>query len=336
LTHTEIISSLKKKDYQPIYFLHGLESYFIDTVSDYIEKNVLSDAERGFNQTIMYGKDVTDIKMIKDVAMRYPMMSEYQVLIIKEAQDLKGIDKLSDYVKQPSPKTILVFCFRNKKLNLNTKFGKLLKANAVVLDAKPMYDNQVPDWISKYLKSAGLNINPQNANLLAEYLGTDLSKVANEIDKLAINLPKGAEVTSEIIESNIGISREYNSFEFQKAIAAKDIVKSTRIVNYFIANPKKGPIQMLVGTLYNFFSKVYMYHFVKSQSEGEVLKQLGLRSNWFLKEYKVAARNFNRLQVEKVIETIKEYDLKSKGVNFNSTTSKPGDLLKEMTWKILH
>jgi len=313
-----------------------MESYFIDTVSDYIEKNVLSDAERGFNQTIMYGKDVTDIKMIKDVAMRYPMMSEYQVLIIKEAQDLKGIDKLSDYVKQPSPKTILVFCFRNKKLNLNTKFGKLLKANAVVLDAKPMYDNQVPDWISKYLKSAGLNINPQNANLLAEYLGTDLSKVANEIDKLAINLPKGAEVTSEIIESNIGISREYNSFEFQKAIAAKDIVKSTRIVNYFIANPKKGPIQMLVGTLYNFFSKVYMYHFVKSQSEGEVLKQLGLRSNWFLKEYKVAARNFNRLQVEKVIETIKEYDLKSKGVNFNSTTSKPGDLLKEMTWKILH
>lgn len=343
MTHQEILKSLKSGDYKPIYFLHGTESYFIDVVSDFIEKNALTEAEKSFNQTILYGKD-TEHKTVVDSARRYPMMAQRQVVILKEAQDMKTLQDLSLYIENPTPSTVLVICHKHKKLNMNTKFGKKLKEKAVVLEAKPLYDNQVPDWIMSYLKTKKLKINPKAAELTAEYLGTSLSKVANELDKLAINLPAGTEVTDKHIEENIGISREYNMFELQRALAAKDVIKANRIVNYFISNPRKNPLVLVIGTVYNFFSKVYMYHYVKNEAESTILQKLGLRSSWFLKEYKAAAIKYPLPYTIRVISILKEYDLRSKGIHVSTAiadkergeVTPEAELLKEMVWKILH
>lgn len=326
-----------------MYFLHGGEPYFIDSIADYIEANALTDAEKGFNQTILYGKDTEHLAVV-DNARRYPMMSQRQVVMLKEAQEMKSLPKLLSYIENPSPTTVLVICHKHKKLNLNSKFGKMLKAKAVILEAKPLYDNQVPDWITTYLRAKKLKISPKAAALTAEYLGTKLSKVANELDKLAINLEAGTEVTDKHIEENIGISREYNIFELQRALAARDILKTNRIVNYFISNPKKNPLVLVIGTVYNFFSKVYMYHFVKNEHESEILKKLGLRSNWFLKEYRGAAAKYPKPHTERVISILREYDLRSKGIHLSTRTADKemgeqtpeAELLKEMVWRILH
>ena len=343
MTYQEILKDLKAGNYKPIYFLQGGESYFIDKVADYIEKNALTEAEKGFNQTILYGKDSEAITVI-DNARRYPMMAQRQVVMLKEAQEMRSLDKLLPYIEKPSPTTVLVICHKHKKLRMNTKLGKALKKNAVVLEAKPLYDNQVPDWISSYLRGKKMSISPAAAGLTAEYLGTDLAKVANELDKLAINLPAGTQVTEQHIEDNIGISREYNVFELQKAIASRDILKANRIVNYFISNPKKNPLVLTVGSLYNFFSKLYIYLSVKHLSEREILSAMKYGKSWFLREYKTAAANFPRPYCERVLSVLREYDLRSKGVHLSENTSDKekgevtpeAELLREMVWKILH
>lgn len=257
---------------------------------------------------------------------------------------MKSLPQLLSYVESPSPTTVLVLCYKHKKLNLNSKFGKSLKKNAVVLEQKPLYENQVADWIVNYLKGKKLEIGPKAAELTAEYLGTNLGKITNELDKLAINLPAGIEVTDKHIEENIGISREYNIFELQRALAGRNVLKANRIVKYFISNPKKNPLVLVIGTVYNFFSKVYMYHFVKNQSEQEVLRTLGLRSNWFLKEYRGAAQKFSKQKTEQVLSLLKEYDLRSKGIHLSQSTADKetgeqtpeAELLREMVWRILH
>lgn len=335
MTFEQIVSSIKKKSYQPVYFLHGTEPYFIDEITDLIEKSILSESEKAFNQVILYGKETNHLAVI-DQARRYPMMSEFQVVVIKEAQEMRSLKEMQGYIENPTPSTILVICHKHKKLNMNTVLGKKLKAKAVVFESKPLYDNQVPDWISKYLKTKKLTISSQAAGIISEYLGTKLSKIVNELDKLAINLPQGTEVTPDHIESYIGISKDYNVFELQRALTQRDVIKANRIANYFAANPKKGPMPVVVSSLYNFFSKVYMLHFLRNLSDQEVLKALNLRSAYFLKEYRLAARNFNFQKAEKVISTLKEYDLKSKGVNFISTGKPEGELLREMIWKLLH
>jgi DNA polymerase-3 subunit delta len=334
LDFNSLLKELKSGQFKPLYFLHGDESFFIDTISNYIEKNALPEAEQSFNQTILYGKE-TDHLTVVDVARRYPMMSAFQVVILKEAQEMKTLAKLQTYVEQPMPTTVLVICYKHKKLNLNSAFGKALKKQAVILEAKPLYDNQVPEWIVSYLKGKKLKIGPAAAELVAEYLGTNLGKVANELDKLAINLPEGSEVSGKHIEENIGISREYNVFELQRALALRDTVKANRIIRYFISNPKKNPLVVVIGTLYNYFSKIYMLHFLKNTPDKELQSKLGLRSGYFLREYRQAARHFNRRQTEAVISILKEYDLKSKGVDFNSTNAPDGALLTEMVWRIL-
>lgn len=303
----------------------------------------MTDAEKGFNQTILYGKD-TDSMTVVDNARRYPMMAQRQLVMLKEAQEMSTIQQLLSYVEKPSPTTILVICHKHKKLNMNTKLGKALKKTAVVLESKPLYDNQVADWIVGYLRAKKLTITPQAAELTAEYLGTKLDKVANELDKLAINVPAGTQITDKHIEENIGISREYNIFELQRALAQRDVLKSNRIVNYFISNPRKNPLVLVIGTCYNFFSKVYMYHYVKNEHESTILKKLGLRSNWFLKEYRAAAGKYPLPYVERVLSTLKEYDLRSKGIHLSASTADKemgemtpeAELLKEMVWKILH
>ena len=333
MTYLQIIKEIKAKKYAPIYLLHGSESYYIDKISKYIEDNVLTEGEKSFNQMIMYGKD-TDHKTLIDTCSRYPMMASHQVVILKEAQEMKTLKELLPYIERPVHTTILVICFKHKKFDGRTKFGKLVKQKALVFESKKLYDNQIPDWIQSYLKDKKLSISPSAAALVAEYLGENLSKVSNELDKLAINLAPGTEVNEKHIQEQIGISKEYNVFELQKALGTKNVVKSNRIINYFISNPKKNPLVVVVGTLFNFFSKVYLTHFLKNSSEREMMEKLGVRHAFFLKDYKLAARNYPYQQSQNVISILKEYDLKSKGVDRVNATE--GDLMKEMIFKILH
>lgn len=335
MTFDQILSALKKKEYKPVYFLYGSEAYFIDSISNYIEANVLTEAEKSFNQTVLYGKD-TDHLAVVDTARRYPMMSQHQVVLLKEAQEMKTLKSLQTYIEKPLDSTILVICHKHKSFNINTKFGAALKKHAVVFQSKKLYDNQVPDWIKSYLSKKKLSVQAAEMELLAEYLGSDLSKVSNELDKLAINLAPGSTVSTKDIEENIGISKEYNIFELQKALGRRDVLKANRIVLNFISNPKKNPLPAVVGALYNYFSKIYMLHFLKQMPEKELLTALGLRSPYFLKEYRATARTFSLERTEWVIQVLKEFDLKSKGVDYNSTGKPEGELLKEMVWKILH
>lgn len=335
MTFPEILKALKQKQYKPLYFLHGDEAYFIDVISDTIESEVLNEGEKAFNQTIVYGKDVDHLTIV-DVARRYPMMSQHQVLIIKEAQDMKSLKELQTYVEKPLESTILVICHKNGKYNLNSKFGKAIQANGIVFESKRLYDNQIPNWIQDYLKDKKLSIRPEASGLIAEYLGTELNKVANELDKMAINLAPGTEITTKHIEEQIGISKDYNVFELQKALGQRDVLKANRIVTYFAANARKNPPTVIISSLYSFFSKVYLLNFFLQASEKEQLEALELRSAFFLKDYREAARFFNRVRAEKAIEVLKEFDLKSKGVNYNSTGKGEGELLKEMVYLLLH
>ncbi len=335
MNYQQILTELRNKEYHPVYFLHGNESFFIDSISNFIENKVLTEAEKSFNQTVFYGKE-TEASAVIDVALRYPMMAMRQVVVVKEAQEMKGLNELSSYIEKPSEKTVLVICHKHKKFNSSTKFGKLLKAKTVFFESKKLYDNQVPDWIRNYLKSRKLGVTSLAANLMAEYLGTDLAKVANELDKLALNLPAGTEVDDKLVEEHIGISREYNIFELQRALGKRDILKAGRILNYFSANPRKNPMVLVIGTLFNFFSKIYQLHFLKNSSEREQLQKLNLRSAYALKEYRAAFRFYTFPKVQQVLSILREYDLKSKGVDFNNVGKPEGILLKEMVWRILH
>jgi DNA polymerase-3 subunit delta len=335
LTYQQLLGDLKQKKFQPIYFLHGSEPYFIDAISDYVEENALTEAERSFNQVVLYGRDVDHLTVI-DNARRYPMMSQHSVVIVKEAQDMKDLKDLEKYVANPLPSTILVLCHKHKTFNTNTKFGKLLQERGIVFDSKKLYDNQVPDWIHDYLLHKKLKITPGAADLMAEYLGTDLSLIAHELDKLALHLNPGTEITADHVEEHVGISREYNIFELQKALSNKDLGKIARITNNFVANPKRNPFIMVVASLASFFTKVYQLHFLKNAPDAEVQKKLGLRSPYALKEYRSALRHFPLAKTEQIIHDLKTYDLMAKGVDFITTGKEDGELLKELVFKVVY
>ncbi len=351
-TFEAILKDLKNKVYHPVYFFHGEEAYFIDLLAEQIENKVLSEMEKEFNQTVLYGRDV-DVSTILSHAKRYPMMSNYQVVIVREAQDIKDLfkkkkgsvedeedekgndetDPLLNYLLKPQKSTLLVFCYKYKKLDKRTKTGKAVEKYAVAFESKKLYDNQVAGWVSAYVKNAGFKIREDAANLLAEYLGTDLSKVANELDKLMINIPKGAEIDSTLIEKNIGISKDFNVFELQTAISKKELLKVNRIINYFGANPKSNPFVLTVSTLNSFFNKIISYHVFKGKPGVNLAGALGVNP-YFMKDYDIAARNFPLPVAIQVISLLHEYDLRSKGVN-NLNTSE-NDLLKELVYKIMH
>ena len=335
MTYQQLLSDLKKKNYSPVYFLHGTESYFIDAISSFIAQNVLTEGEKAFNQSIVYGKEA-DFKQVVDIARRYPMMAPYQVLIIKEAQEMKTLKELENYLAQPVPTTILVICYKHRRFDSRTRFGKLIKKQAVVFESKRLYENQLPAWTQNFLKESGFSITPKATALVVEYLGTDLSKVVNELEKLAINLPKGTKITETHILDNIGISKEYNVFELQKALGLRQVSRVNRIIQNFGANPKKNPMVVVIGSLYNYFSKIYMLHFMVKASDQEIQKALKLSSSFFLKEYKATARQYDRLQTEQVLSILKEYDLKSKGVNLNTVNHPEKELMKELVWKIVN
>lgn len=327
-----IVSDIKNGNLKPIYFLMGDEPYYIDKISDYIEENVLEEADKGFNQQVIYGRDAT-IEDIVSAAKRYPMMAEKQVLIVKEAQDLsRNIEKLVSYAENPQPTTVLVFNYKHKKLDKRKKLHKAIAKTGFIFESKKLYENQVSDWIRKVLNGKNYKIEPKAAQMLVEFLGTDLSKISNELGKLMLILPKETIINDMHIEENIGISKDFNNFELKKAIGEKDVVNANRIINYFIENPKKNPIVMTISLLNGFFTQLLMFHGLKDKSKNSVAKNLGV-SPYFVDEYFLASRNYPMRKVAQVIAYLRDADVKSKGVGANNTTS---DILKELLFKILH
>lgn len=336
MSFEEILRDVREKKFAPIYFLHGEEPFFMDEIEAAIDANVLPEAEKSFNQTVLYGKDVDHLALL-DSLRRYPMMSERQVVVLREAQEMKTLAELAAYVENPMPSTVFVVCHKYKKVDLRTKLGKALQGkNAVLFESKKLYDNQVADWIAGFCKTKKLGIEPQAAALLAEYLGTDLAKIANELDKIAVNLPADAAVTPAHVQEFVGISKDYNVFELQKAFALRDLPKIARIEQYFAANIRKNPLIVTISSLYAYFSKVFMLHSLKGSQDAEVVKTLELRSDWFLKEYKIAANNYSPAQTAQVISLLKEYDLRAKGVDTDTTNTGDEELMKELFWKILN
>lgn len=328
----DIIIDIKNRKFKPVYFLMGEEAYFIDIISDYIEDNVLPEEGRGFDQMVLYGRDVT-IDDIVGNAKRFPMMSEYQVIIVKEAQDLsRTIEKLVDYVKQPQPSTILVFNYKYKTIDKRKTLYKNLNKAGVVFESKKLYENKVPDWIKRVLASKNYTIAPKAAQMLVEFLGTDLSKINNELNKLQIVLPKGTQITPEHIEENIGISKDFNNFELRKAIGDLDVKKAQQIVKYFAENPKDNPMVVTVSLLFAFFSQLLQFHGLADKNPRNVASTLGINP-YFVNEFINAARNFPMKKVSAVIATLREFDVKSKGVGSNAISQ--GDLLKELVVKIV-
>lgn len=332
MTFTEILSSLEQGQYQPVYFLQGEESYMIDQVADHIEEHALNESEKGFNQTILYGRE-TNAATVLDHVKRYPMMSERQVVILKEAQQLKDLELLQAYISNPLASTIFVICYKYRTLDKRKQFYKAIQKNCVLLTANKLYENRIPAWIQDYLSGKGHSIHPKAAMLLTEYLGNDLSKIANELDKLILNVDAGKTISADDIERNIGISKDYNVFELQSALGQKDIGKANRILNYFIANPRSNPLVVILGTLYAYFSKIYIYHFSRQKSDKELPSIMQVHP-FFLKDYKLAGTNYSLRKTEDILGWLKDYDLRSKGVN--NTSASDGELLRELVYKILH
>ncbi|HYK77928.1 MAG TPA: DNA polymerase III subunit delta [Daejeonella sp.] len=339
----EILKDLKNRKFKPLYLLHGEEPYYIDLISDYIEKNVLTDAEKGFNQTILYGKD-TDVQSILNAAKRFPMMSEFQVIVVKEAQDLKwskegdddkkATDGLLNYLENPLQSTILVFCYKYGKFDKRKKTYKAFEKKGLVFESAEIYESKVPAWIEDFVRDRAYRIHARAAALLAEYLGNDLSKVANELEKLMLNLAPGGEITAELVQDNIGISKEYNVFELQNAIARRDAFKVNQIINYFAANPKSNPLPMVLGALNTYFTKVLKFHYAKDRSQQGLARELGV-SPFFVKDYELAGKNYDKLKTFHVISYLRQCDIRSKGVESTGNTN-DGELMKELMFKIIH
>ncbi|MCF6295341.1 MAG: DNA polymerase III subunit delta [Flavobacteriaceae bacterium] len=328
----QLVADIKSGNLKPIYFLMGEEPYYIDKISDFIEQNVLSEEEKGFNQMVLYGRDVAIDDIVAN-AKRYPMMAERQVVIVKEAQDLsRTIEKLVDYALNPQPTTVLVVNYKYKKLDKRKALYKAINKIGVVYESKKLYENQVGEWIRRVLSPKEYSITPKAAQMLVEFLGTDLSKINNELEKLQIILPKGSQITPELIEENIGISKDYNNFELRKAIGNKDVVKAQQIVNYFGENPKANPMVVTVSLLFNFFAQLLHYHGLNDKSSRSVASALRINP-YFVNEYISAARNYPMKKVSMVISTLREFDVKSKGVGANAVPQ--GDLLKELLVRIM-
>ncbi len=328
-----IIENLKKKIYYPIYLLQGEEPYFIDRVSNYIEKNVLTEAEKGFNQTIFYGKD-SEPQNIAESALRFPMMSDKQVIIVKEAQSLRRIEDLENYAEKPMASTLLVLNYKYKTLDARTKLAKAIKKNGVILTTKKIYENQIPAWIEKYLKKRDFTIAPQAAQILTAYLGNDLGKVANELNKLVIAVKDTNKITPEHIEKNIGLSKDYNLFELQDALGSRNVFKANQIIQYFGANPQEHPIQKTTATLFSYYSKIFSYHFLKDKSERNAVAELGGHP-FYIRKIMAASKKYNPTKLYEIIGILREYDMKSKGMGVSGLTES-SELQKEMIYKILH
>lgn len=334
ITHTDIVKELKEKKFKPIYYLMGEESYYIDRIADYMAETILTEEEKEFNQIILYASN-TDLSTIINAAKRYPMMAEHQLIIVKEAQNLKNLEELSYYLQKPQPSTILVFCHKNGTLDRRKKITLEIEKNGVLYESKRIKETQLPAFIVNYLKKKGVEIEPKACELIADSIGSDLNRISSELDKLFLSLtPKQKRVTSELVEKHIGISKDFNNFELRNALIEKDIFKANQIIKYFEENPKNNPIQMSLSLIFNFFSNLMLAYYAPEKSEQGIAAQLGLRSPWQSKEYLAAMRKYSAMKVMYIISDIRECDARSKGVNNPSTEN--GELLRELIFKILH
>lgn len=332
MTYDKILAELKSKKYAPVYFFMGEEPYFIDELAAYIENNILDENEKEFNLSVLYGDD-TDIQTIISEAKRYPMMAEHTVVIVKEAQMLDKIEEIDTYLDNFAPTTILVFCYKYKIIDKRKSFAKKLDKKHVLFESKKIYPDKIPDWINTYLKNNSYKIEPKASIMLAEFLGNDLSKVINALEKLFILLPQETLINSKHIEDNIGLSKDFNVFELNNAIGKKDIYKANQIVNYFAVNTRSNPLVVTISSLFSFFVKVLLYHSSEDKSNAGLASAIGVNP-FFLKDYQISAKNYSPKKCVENIALIREFDLRSKGVGNVSSTE--GELLKELLYKLMH
>lgn len=334
VTYEEIVRNLKNEVYSPIYFLMGEEDYYIDRISDYLVNHALTETEKEFNLTVLYGAD-TDIATVINAAKRYPMMSKYQVVVVKEAQHLRNIEELTYYLQKPLASTILVFCYKHGALDRRKKITAEIEKAGVLFESKKLKEAQLPGFISSYLKRKQVEIEPKASEMMAEFVGADLNRMAGELEKLIITLPAGQKrITPELIERNIGISKDYNNFELRNALIAKDVLKANQIVKYFEENPKNNPLQVTLAVLFNFFANLMLAYYAPEKTDQGIAAQLGLRSPWQAKDYIVAMHRYSGVKVMQIIGAIRECDAKSKGIGNPSTSD--GDLLRSLVYMILH
>lgn len=329
-----ILKELKSGKYRPIYYLMGEEPYFIDQIADYITDNILTETEKEFNLTVVYGMD-TDIASIVNAAKRYPMMSEHQVVVVKEAQSIRNMEELSFYLQKPLNSTILVVCHKHGTLDRRKKLATEIEKCGILFESKKIKDAQLPVFISRYLKQREVDIESKAAAMLADFVGSDLCRLTGELEKLIITLSPGqTRVTPEQIEKNIGISKDYNIFELKNALIAKDVLKANKIIKYFEENSKTNPIQVTLSQLFSFFSNLMLTYYAPEKSEQGIANMLGLRNTWLSRDYITAMNRFHGVKTMEIIGEIRYADAKSKGVdNFSQTD---GEILRELIFKILH
>lgn len=313
MTHEEIIKNIRHGKTEPVYFLYGEEPYFIDVIADVFENELLSESEKAFNQLIVYGKD-TQIGAIADEARQFPMMSDKKLVIVKEAQELKNWDDLIPYLEKPARHATIVFCHKYKKPDKRTRFYKALEKTALTFEAKPLYENQVAGWVSQYVKSKGFAMDPAAADLVAEYIGSDLSKVTNEIDKICIGLAPSAKITRPMVSDQVGIIKEFNVFELSNAFGDKNYAKAALIVDYFAQTGKNGFLIPMVAQLHGFFYKVLLASYFSKENDASLAKMLGLSTAFFVKDYRTAAKNYSRESIKNILRLLMELDMKGKGI----------------------
>lgn len=334
MTYEDIAKDIKNGKFAPVYLLMGEEDYYIDRISDYIVEKALDENEKEFNLTIMYGLD-TDMASVVNNAKRYPMMSEHQVVVVKEAQNLRSWEELSFYMQKPLTSTILVFCYKHGTLDRRKKIVAEIEKNGVVFESKKLKENLLPGFITTYMKRRKMEIDDTAAKLMAEFVGNDLNRLAGELDKLIITMPKDRNrITPVEIERNIGISKDYNNFELKNALITKDTLKANKIVKYFSDNPKSNPLQPTLALLFNYFSNLMVAYYAPERTENGVAAYLGLKSPWLAKEYIAGMKAYTGVKVMNIITQIRLCDARSKGIG--NVSLSPGELLRELVYFILH
>ena len=335
VTYDSVMSELKARHFKPLYYLVGEESYYIDKISDWIADNVLTPEERDFNQTVLFGSDV-NASQVADAARRYPMMSEYQVVIVKEAQYIKNTEPLEKYLKNPMPTTILVMCHKGKLDGRKTAYTKAIREAGVLFESQKLKDWQLAPFIEKYLQGKGASIDPKSTQLIADHIGADLSRLVSELDKVLLGLPEGDKrVTPQVVQDRIGVSKDFNSFEFKDAIVNRNVYKANQIIKYFDENPKAGSIYSALPLLFSYFQNLMIAHYCPQKGNQEALMQwLEIKSAWFIKEYMTGLKNYSALKVMQIMSKMREIDAKSKGLDNPNTSA--GELMKELVFFILH
>lgn len=333
-TFESLRSEINKGIFKPIYLLMGEEAYFIDVLSELLEDKVLTETEKDFNMQMFYGTD-SDVDTVISSARRFPMMAEHQLIIVKEAQQLSRFDVLETYAKNPMLSTVLVLCYKHGNVDKRKSIVKSIDKIGVVFESKKLYDNQIPAFIKSYFHEKGIVIDEKSAQMLTDFVGNDLSRLIKELEKLQISLPESQKrITSDVVEKNVGISKDYNNFELLKAIIEKNTLTANRIVNYFDKNPKDNPMVVTISVLFNFFGNLLECFWVQNKSEQNIINALNLRSSFFVRDYMTALKHYNVNKVMEIISLLRTFDAKSKGID--NISASQGELLKDLVYRIMH